>query len=283
MSDSDSVSSVPPVNIVDGEPAPLDVLQLQQALVGGTIGQPLHYFREIGSTNSHARELAEAGAAAGTVVVAESQTQGRGRLGRRWESPPFKNLYLSILLRPTLSPANAAQITLMAAVALADVVDAYVPGQVAIKWPNDILIGSKKLAGILTEACCEAGRVRYVILGIGINLNSTSGDMPEALRPRATSLLEVTGKPIQRESFLRRLLQGVERCYGELEDGGFAALAPRWQSYFAWRGRRVRVELLDQVTIGTAHGIDRDGALLLIDEGGVERRILAGDVIPLEI
>ena len=170
----------------------------------------------------------------------------------------------------------------MAAVALADFVDAHIPGQVAIKWPNDILIGKKKLAGILTEASCDAERVHYVILGIGINLNYTRDAMPEAIRRRATSLLEVAGKPVHRESFLQGLLQGIERCYGELEQAGFAALAQRWQSYFAWRGRRVRVELLDQVTTGTAKGIDSDGSLVIVDEGGIEHRIIAGDVIPLE-
>jgi BirA family biotin operon repressor/biotin-[acetyl-CoA-carboxylase] ligase len=280
MCDSKAVSSVQ--DFVDAESAALDVASIQQGLGVVRIGAQLHYFLEIGSTNSHARELAEGGAAEGTVVVAESQSQGRGRLGRRWESPAFKNLYLSILLRPKLLPAHAAQITLMAAVALADVVDSYVPGQAAIKWPNDILIGKRKLAGILTEASCDADRVHYVILGVGINLNYASDAMPEEIRRRATSLLEVTGKPVQRESFLQGLLQGIERCYGELEQAGFAALAPRWQKYFAWRGRRVRVELLDQVTIGTAKGIDRDGALVLLDDQGVEQRILAGDVIPLE-
>jgi len=280
MSDSTTGSSLQ--DFKADEPAGLDVARMQHALAGGRFGKPLHYFREIGSTNSHARELAEAGAAEGTVVVAESQSQGRGRLGRRWESPAFKNLYLSILLRPKLLPAHAAQITLMAAVALADAVNAYAPGQATIKWPNDILIGKKKLAGILSEASCDAERVHYVILGVGINLNYAADAMPEEIRRRATSLLEVTSKPVHRESFLQGLLRGIERCYGELEQAGFAALAPRWQSYFAWRGQRVRVELLDQTTIGTAKGIDRDGALVLVDDHGIEQRVLAGDVIPLE-
>ncbi|HET7007928.1 MAG TPA: biotin--[acetyl-CoA-carboxylase] ligase [Candidatus Binatia bacterium] len=280
MSSIKAISSVENPDFV--EPEALDVPLVQHGLSVARFGTPLHYFREIGSTNSHARELAEAGAAEGTVVVAESQSHGRGRLGRRWESPPFKNLYLSIVLRPNLSPAHAAQITLVAAVALADAVEFYIPGQTAIKWPNDILVGGKKLAGILTEASCDAELLHYVILGVGINLNFASGDMPDGIRRRATSLLEVTGKPIRRESFLQRLLQGIERCYGELEQTGFAAVATRWEDYFAWRGRRVRVELLDQVTVGTARGIDRDGALLLVDESGNEQRILAGDVIPLE-
>src|SRR5512132_1010823 len=120
MSDDGAVLSVAVVDGQEAEPAALDAARVQQSLAGGRIGTPFHYFREIDSTNSHARGLADVGAAEGLVVVAESQTQGRGRLGRRWESPPFANLYLSILLRPKILPAHAAQITLMAAVALAD-------------------------------------------------------------------------------------------------------------------------------------------------------------------
>ena len=264
------------------EPSPLDIARITRGLGANRLGTTVHYFPEIGSTNNYARERAEAGAGEGEVVVAESQSQGRGRLGRRWESPPFANLYVSILLRPKISPAHAAQITLMAAVALAEVVEGFVPEKPAIKWPNDILIGGKKLAGILTEAACSAERVEYVILGIGVNLNYACSAMPEEIRGRATSVLEAGGRPVQRESFLQRLIQGVERCYGELEQAGFDALAARWESYFAWRGRRVRVELLDQVTTGTARGIDRDGALVIVDDGGIAHRILAGDVILVE-
>jgi BirA family transcriptional regulator, biotin operon repressor / biotin---[acetyl-CoA-carboxylase] ligase len=264
------------------EPSPLDIARITRCLGANRLATTIHYFPEISSTNSYARERAESGAGEGELVVAESQSQGRGRLGRRWESPPFANLYVSILLRPKLSPAHVAQITLMAAVALAEVVEGFVPEKPAIKWPNDILLGGKKLAGILTEAACSAERVEYVVLGIGVNLNYACSAMPEEIRRRATSVLEAAGRPVQRESFLRRLIQGVERCYGELEQAGFDALAARWEGYFAWRGRRVRVELLDQVTTGTAQGIDRDGALVIVDDGGIAHRILAGDVILVE-
>jgi BirA family biotin operon repressor/biotin-[acetyl-CoA-carboxylase] ligase len=277
MSEPEMDSSAPGAGF-----AALDVARLQQGLGAGRFGKTIHYFHEIGSTNSYARERAELGAAEGEVVVAESQSHGRGRLGRRWESPPFANLYVSILLRPKLSPAHAAQITLMAAVALAEVVEEFVPERPAIKWPNDILIGGKKLAGILTEAACKAEGVEYAILGIGVNLNYASAAMPEEIRRRATSVLEVAGRPVQRERFLQRLIHSIERCYGELEQAGFDSLAARWESYFAWRGRRVRVELLDQVTSGTAKGIDREGALVILDDGGSAQRILAGDVILVE-
>ncbi|MSP40574.1 MAG: biotin--[acetyl-CoA-carboxylase] ligase [Deltaproteobacteria bacterium] len=263
-----------------GVPWSLD--ELRQGSVGNRIGGKFHYFFEIASTNSYARQLADSGAAEGEVVLAESQSHGRGRLGRHWQSPPYVNLYVSLILRPRLAPVDAPQITLMAAVALAETVASFVTQAVTIKWPNDILIGGKKLAGILTEASCDSERLHYVILGIGVNLNYAIATMPEEIRQRATSIAHLTGNTLSRESFLRRLIHDLDRCYGELERAGFAALARRWQSYFSLRDRRVRVELLDQVTNGWARGIDRDGALLVEDDNGVIQRVIAGDVIPVE-
>jgi BirA family transcriptional regulator, biotin operon repressor / biotin---[acetyl-CoA-carboxylase] ligase len=261
---------------------PLRLELLRDELTASRLGKKFHYFDDIASTNTHARSLAEGGAMEGEVVIAEAQSAGRGRLGRHWASPPFANLYLSIVLRPKLPPAEVPQITLMAAVALADTVEAFVPMPPVIKWPNDILIEGKKLAGILTELSCTAERVDYVILGIGINLNCTVEMMPEDIRQRATSVLQLTGAVVSRESVLKRLIQDLDRCYGELEDFGFAPLAARWQARFALRDRRVRVELLDHSVTGVARGIDRDGALLLEDDNGMLQRIVAGDVIPVE-
>jgi len=256
--------------------------ELRRGLAVKQLGGTFHYFFELDSTNTCARQLAEAGAREGEVVIAEAQTQGRGRLGRRWQSPPFANLYLSLILRPKLAPVHAPQITLMAAVALAETVGSFIAQPATIKWPNDILVGGKKLAGILTEASCDSERLHYVILGIGVNLNFAVGQMPQEIRARATSIGHLTGKPVHRESFLRRLIQDLDRCYGELEQSGFVALARRWQAHFSLRDRRVRVELLGQITTGWARGIDRDGALLVEDDNGVLQRVIAGDVIPLE-
>jgi len=268
-----------PAAAVEHNPLSLDAIQ--GALGTKRLGTRFHYFQEIDSTNSYARRLAEAGAPEGEVVIAERQSAGRGRLGRSWESPPYCNLYFSLLLRPALAPVHAPQITLMAAVALADTVAAFVAEPPAIKWPNDILLQGKKLAGILTESSCDAKRIEFVILGIGVNLNFPRERMPESIRDRATSLMEVGGKSFSREKFLRRLIQDLDRCYGVLEALGFAAIAPRWEAYFALRGRRVRVEMVDEALSGTATGIDGDGALLLEAEDGVLHRVLAGDVIPL--
>jgi len=262
--------------------APLDLAKVGGHLDAKRLGTKFHYFAEIGSTNTHARELAENGAAEGEVVLAESQTDGRGRLGRRWESPPLANLYFSVILRPKLAPAQAPQITLMAAVALAEAIDWFIPQRPVIKWPNDILVNGKKLAGILAEAACIPGRIEYVILGIGVNVNCPVDAMPQELRQRATSLFDVTRIHTDREIVLRRLIQDLDRCYGDLEQFGFEAIAPRWEAHFGLRGKRVRVELLDQVLIGRARGMSRDGALLVEDDDGILQRVFAGDVIPLE-
>lgn len=262
--------------------AALDITDVRARLSAKRLGTRFHYFAELDSTNTRARELAESGAAEGEIVIAESQTQGRGRLGRRWESPPLSNLYLSIVLRPGLPPKHAPQITLAAAVALVETVGSFLPRPPVIKWPNDILIDGKKLAGILTEAACDTECVQYVILGIGLNLNYRAETMPETLRQRATSMADMAGENLSRETVLVRLIHDLDRCYGELEESGFAALRPRWETHFGLRGRRVRVELGDQTIIGRAQGIDHEGALIVETDDEQRRSIIAGDVIPLE-
>src|SRR3990172_5872681 len=258
--------------------SPLRLDSIQGKLATKRLGTKFHYFEEIDSTNSHARRLAETGAPEGEVVIAERQFEGRGRLGRSWESPPYSNLYFSLLLRPALAPVHAPQMTLMAAVALADTVAAFVVEPPAIKWPNDILLQGRKVAGILTESSCDAKRIEFVILGIGVNLNFPRERMPETIRDRATSLMEVAGNSFSRELVLRRLLQDLDRCYGTLEDFGYDAIAPRWQARFGLKGKTVRVEMGGDVLIGQAVGIDRDGALLVEDDRGERQRVVAGDV-----
>jgi BirA family biotin operon repressor/biotin-[acetyl-CoA-carboxylase] ligase len=262
--------------------APLDPARLRQLLRTERLAGKLHYFSQIGSTNSHARGLAENGAVEGEIVVAEAQTQGRGRLSRRWESPPFANLYLSVILRPHLPPRHAPQITLTAAVSLADTVGSFLSRPPAIKWPNDILIDGKKVAGILTEAACDAEHIEYVILGIGLNVNYRRDAMPKELRERAISLADAIGENVPRESVFARLIHDLDRCYGELEEAGFESLRPRWKAYFGLRGRRVRVEHNGQTILGRAIDIDSEGALIVEDDRGESRTIVAGDVIPVE-
>ena len=258
---------------------PLHLEQVRDGLTTKRLGAKLHYFPEIDSTNVYAKRLAEQGGGEGEVVIAETQTRGRGRLGRHWVSPPFLNLYFSVILRPHFAPAQAPQITLMAAVALADTVTAFLGRPPAIKWPNDILVRGKKLAGILTESSCSSEGIEFVILGIGANLNYPVALMPEQIRQRATSMIALTQRPINREAFARRLIQDLDRCYGELQEEGFASLALRWEALFGLRGKRVRAEAADQSVMGRAIGLDRDGALLVEDDEGIHHRIVAGDVL----
>jgi BirA family biotin operon repressor/biotin-[acetyl-CoA-carboxylase] ligase len=265
------------------EPAglPLRIHQIQDDLTTNRLGKKIHYLTEVDSTNSHARRLADRGAQAGEVIIAESQTRGRGRLGRLWVSPAHVNLYLSVILRPKLPPVDAPQITLMAAVALADALAPFIPAVPEIKWPNDILAEGRKLAGILTESACHAESIDFVILGVGVNINYPVESMPDAIRKRATSMISLAGASVSRENVARRLIQDLDRCYGELEETGFQALAARWQTRFGLRGKKVRVEMTDRIIIGTARGIDRDGALLLEDSRGELQRVVAGDVVPI--
>jgi BirA family transcriptional regulator, biotin operon repressor / biotin---[acetyl-CoA-carboxylase] ligase len=265
--------------MIDG---PLQLERVRDGLATRRLGTRVHYFSEIGSTNAYAKRFAEQGAGEGEIVLAEAQTRGRGRLGRPWVSPPFVNLYFSVILRPQLPPIHAPQITLMAAVALADTISRFNGSPPAIKWPNDILVGGKKLAGVLTESACDSGRIAFVILGVGVNLNYPAAAMPDEIRERATSMITLTRTRICREAFLRRLIQDLDRCYGELQEGGFASLALRWEAFFGLRGKKVRAEMIGEVLIGTAKGIDRDGALIIEDEQGKQHRIVAGDVIPVE-
>ena len=259
----------------------LRISDIEKDLGTTRLGTRFYYFPELDSTNSYARALAEAGAPEGVVVIAEQQSDGRGRLGRRWESPPYANLYCSVILRPTWAPARAPFITLTAAVALSDAIASFTSFPPSIKWPNDILAGGKKLAGVLTEAVSDARKIEFVILGIGINLNYSFAAMPVDIRERATSLSILLGQPINREDFSRRLIQDLDRCYAVLEEQGFAALAPLWDARFGLRGRAVRVEMVDRSITGRAVGIDADG-LLIVESGGARQRIVAGDVIPLD-
>jgi len=266
----------------DRNDAPLRLEEIQRGLVTERLGKKIHYLPEVDSTNLYARNLAEKGGLEGEVVIAESQTHGKGRLGRNWVSPARRNLYLSVVLRPKLSPLHAPQITLMSAVALAETIQSFIPLPPEIKWPNDILAQGKKVAGILTESSCAADRLFFVILGIGVNVNFPREEMPESIRDTATSLMTLAGAPVDRTVLALQLIHSLNRCYGDLEGHGFPAMAERWAGFFRLQGKRVQVEMMDQVVQGKAIGIDSDGALILEDDTGTRRRIVAGDVIPLE-
>jgi BirA family biotin operon repressor/biotin-[acetyl-CoA-carboxylase] ligase len=246
---------------------------------------------ETDSTNRVAAELAREGAEHGTTVVAEGQTAGRGRLGRRFFSPPYANLYTSVVLRPALDTAGAPTTILAAAVAVAETVAAVVGDDAAveIKWPNDVLLGGRKTSGILMEMGAEAARVRHLVLGIGVNLNVDPRSFPEEFRRHATSVAAFRGRTVDRVGFAARLYDTLEAVLDRHAEGGFEAVRPRFEARFGMRGHRVRV--VDALSgspdgprgpsaglEGIATGIDADGALLVERDDGRRERVVAGDV-----
>lgn len=233
---------------------------------------------EIDSTQRLARERARAGAPEGTVVIAEAQTAGRGRLGRQWHSPAGVNLYCTVVLRPDRAPAVVPQLALVAGVAVADAVRGTIGGAPAIKWPNDVLLDGRKVAGVLTEMEGEADRVAFVLVGIGVNVNLAAEEFPAELAGRATSLRAVAGVPVDRAAFTARLLAALEARYGRFLAGGFAAIRPAFEATAFLTGRAVRVRGPEAATHGRVAGVDNDGALLLEGPAGARVRVLAGEV-----
>ncbi|MGH7865157.1 MAG: biotin--[acetyl-CoA-carboxylase] ligase [Candidatus Binataceae bacterium] len=244
----------------------------------GRIGWRIHYFEELSSTQEVARELAEQGAAHGTVVIAEQQTGGRGRMGRAWHSPPGAGLYSTTILRPTLSIAQVARISIMAGVAAAEALETVAPGLVAVKWPNDVWLRGKKACGILAEAVTDrAGALTSVLLGIGINVNLAADEIPIELRDKATSVRAVLGRACDRVELAAALFSRLDSRYMEVGSGDFESIRAAFAARFALAGKRIAVVDATARQSGVALGIDEDGALLLETERGV-RRILAGDV-----
>ena len=249
------------------------------SLVRGTrvIGRDIQVFQETSSTNDVVERLARDGVGQGTVVFAESQTKGRGRLGRKWVSVAGKGLWFSVLLRPELRPQDATQLTIIAATALARALRTYELSPL-IKWPNDILIGQRKLAGVLTELAAEIDRIRYVILGIGLNVNSTLSDFPPEVRGLATSLRIETGAPVRRAELAAAVLRELDSDYDRLCRGDFPNIADEWARQCATLGQRVTIRVGDRAVHGQAEALDDSGALLLRTAHGHLERIVGGDV-----
>jgi len=245
------------------------------------LARDIRYFDTIDSTNRIALELARAGAEHGTTVVAEGQTAGRGRLGRSFYSPPYVNLYTSLVLRPRITTAEAPTWILASAVAVADAVAASVgdPSAVEIKWPNDVLLGGRKTSGILMELGAEATRVAYLVLGIGVNLNVDRHGFPDEFRESATSLASHVGHPVDRVRFAQTLYDTLEGVLDRCADLGFEGVRVRFSERFRLCGREIRVTQIDGTSLcGTVLGIDEHGALRLTAPDGGELRVVAGDV-----
>ena len=283
----------------------------------GRIGWRVHYYDEVDSTQRIAVEFANQGAAQGTVVIAELQNAGRGRMGRQWHSPPGVNLYATIILRPAMPLNEVPRLSLVAGVAAAEALETVAPGRIALKWPNDVWLrtgdvnggagdatarasgltagasdltpdlfpkgkGSKiawrKAGGIIAEAVTDGSqRLQCVLLGIGLNLNLAREQVPSELRDKATSVLIATGRRCDRIALAGALFKRLDTRYMETETRGFGVIRPLWEHFSALTGRSVVVVDTGARIAGVVKGIDADGALLL-ETTGRTIRILTGDV-----
>jgi BirA family biotin operon repressor/biotin-[acetyl-CoA-carboxylase] ligase len=240
------------------------------------IGRDIRVFQETTSTNDVVERLARDSVAEGVVVFAESQTKGRGRLGRKWISPAGQGLWFSVLLRPRLPPASVTQLTIVAATALARALRAQTGLVPQIKWPNDILVAGKKVVGVLTELSAELDEVRHVVLGIGVDVNVM--EFPDDLRSTATSLALEADRHFVRAEIAAAILRELDQDYAKLRRGAFSMLAEEWEQQCITLGKRVQIHIGERTVTGRAESLDNDGALLLRTDHGHLERIVGGDV-----
>lgn len=240
-----------------------------------SIAKKIHYFDYLSSTMDLAMQLGMQGADGGTLVLAESQTKGRGRLGRSWFSPKYKGIYLSLILRPKLPPSGSPILTLMSAVSICEALKNTLGLEAQIKWPNDVFIHHKKIAGILTEMNSEVDKVNFVVIGIGLNVNNDK----KSLIAQSTSLKEQSGERVSRIFILQELLRRIEANYFILQDKGASAIIDKWRAFSLTLGKRVKVYCQDKHIEGSAIDIDKDGGLLIRKDSGLIQKVLSGDVM----
>jgi BirA family transcriptional regulator, biotin operon repressor / biotin---[acetyl-CoA-carboxylase] ligase len=242
------------------------------------VGRDIRVFAETTSTNDIIEKLARDGVKEGVAVFAESQTKGRGRLGRKWMSPAKKGLWFSVLLRPDLRPQQTTQLTVATATALARAIQLETGIKPEIKWPNDLLIRGKKVAGILTELSAELDHVKYIILGIGVDVNLTATEFPVELRPIATSLRLEADKPISRAGLAVAIMRELDKDYARICADDFASLADEWEAQCTTIGQNVTIRIGDRQIRGRAEALSDEGALLVRTEHGRLEPIIGGDV-----
>jgi BirA family biotin operon repressor/biotin-[acetyl-CoA-carboxylase] ligase len=248
---------------------------VQAALKTRLVGRHLEAYTGIASTNLRAVELARSGAPDGAVVIADSQSAGRGRLGRRWFAPPGTSLLLSLVLRPELEPAQASRTTMLCSLAAIEAIRQVSGVRAEIKWPNDLVVGGRKLGGVLTELGLSGASLDYVVVGMGLNVNLDVESLPEVMTP-PTSLLAETGRAYSRLALVTALLEAVEARYLRLR-AGWSPHA-EWRQHLTTLGQSVQIGTPEEVIIGQAVDADADGALLVLTPEGTQRCILVGDV-----
>ncbi|HBQ29038.1 MAG TPA: biotin--[acetyl-CoA-carboxylase] ligase [Desulfotomaculum sp.] len=242
------------------------------------LGRTVYYYKEVNSTNQIAKDLALQGAADGSLVVAETQSAGRGRLSRGWFSPYGKGLWCSVILYPKINPVEVPPITMLASVAIAQAIREVVGIKAGIKWPNDICLKGKKVCGILTEMGAEMERVRYLVLGIGLNVNIEAEDLPSPLKEVATSLKIESGQPVNRLHLLQVTLKELEKLYFVWLEEGFAPILIQWKKLCVHLPGLVRLSNLKESWEGWTEDVDLSGALLLRLSTGEIRRFITGEI-----
>ena len=252
--------------------------EIEHGLNTQIMGKNVMHYHSISSTQDIAAEMARRGANEGTLVIAETQEKGRGRKGRSWVSFPQGGIYLSLILRPNLMPSQVVQIPLLAGVALTKAIRETVPLQPVIKWPNDIVIGKKKVGGILTEMSSEIDGVNYVVLGIGLNVNMRATLFDENICDIATSLIDECGKFTSRAKLVQSFLCEFELFYKKFLTDGFTSVRDEWKELNNTIGSRVKIMDSGKDIEGDAIDIDNDGFLLVRRENGDISRIISGDV-----
>lgn len=258
------------------------IRKLNGMLKTQSLGKVIHYQDELGSTNTELIELGEKGASEGTIVIADKQTGGKGRLEREWLSPAGVNLYISILMRPEILASDSTLLTFLASIALIETLEKTGITEAKIKWPNDIQINGKKVAGVLTEMRSKREMVDFLVVGIGVNINMSRDYMNQEMGTVAgiaTSIKEILGKDIDRGKFAADLLLELEKWYQVFSDKGKAPILREWTQRWGDLNKRVRVSIEGEEEFdGTAVGLDARGYLLVKTDGGETRKIIAGDV-----
>jgi len=265
-------------------PCRLSPAGLSAKLATRVFGRRLQVLDAVPSTQDVVRELAEAGAPEGTLVLAEQQTRGRGRMGRAWVSPPGKGVWMSLLLRPRVPLPLAPQLTMLAAVALCRGLGRIAPLPIGIKWPNDLLVEGRKISGILLESAAEDERLKHVVVGIGISVNLEAEDFPPEVRAKAVSLRMALGRPLDRTDVVAAVMEEFETLY-ELYDGqGFGPIRSLWEARSATLHRRVRLETPQGTVEGTAEALDELGGLRIRRDDGTLHTVYTGELTgPLQM
>lgn len=242
------------------------------------VGRKVMYFDSISSTNDKAKELATLGEGEGAVIIAEEQTKGKGRLGKNWISPKGKGIWMSIILRPDINPVHASKVTQVAAAAVSTSISKMGIKNL-IKWPNDIVVGNKKVCGILTEMSGELNRINYIVVGIGINVNIDIEELPNEVKEIATSLKEEYGERISRKKLTAEILNNFEELYKELvKENKISKSIQICRQYSAILGKEIRVIMRGEEIRGKAIDLTEEGELLIKDKEGKVQKIISGEV-----